>query len=196
MCAKKDLKKEILDTARVLFNENSWANTSLRKIANELGISDGNLRYHYKTKEEIVLSLFGAMAEELGEVIATVGKDFEDLPDNFISMFKRMYKYRFLFVESYFIRKEYPSYSILFYQLMESRRMLFLSEFERLKEEGVLLWDFSDDQYELLFEQLFLISDSWMKYITTDDEAEVNKLIGYYANLCFALLTPYLNTKK
>ena len=192
MCAKKNLKLEILTAARQMFNEHSWANTSLRGIADEMGISDGNLRYHYKTKEDIVISLFGFMAEDMVGIINQADRGIQDLTNNFREMFAIMYRYRFLFVESYFIKKEYPAYAILFTQLQESRRMLFMDEFNRLKEEGVLSGDFDEEQYEFLFEQLFVISDSWIKYIDTDDEGEILEKIDHYARLCFGLFVPYL----
>lgn len=50
----KDLRLEILATARTLFNERGYNGVSLRDIANQLHISVGNLTYHYRTKKELV----------------------------------------------------------------------------------------------------------------------------------------------
>lgn len=195
MCAKKNIKSIILITSRSLFNEYSWAKVSLRKIASELNISDGNLRYHYKTKEEIVLELFTLMTEEMAVVFQNVNIDVSDLENQFKSIFKVMYSYRFLFIESYFIKKAYDSYQILFNQLEASRRLLFMEEFKSMKEEGVLSKSFSDAQYEILFEQVFIISDSWIKYLDATDEKYVNQKIDYYAKLCYGLFIPYISKK-
>jgi len=193
MCAKKNIKAVILQQSLDLFNSYSWSAISLRKVAAALKISDGNLRYHFKTKEDIVLSLFGQMTAEMAEVILSAGQTVEDLVPNFERMFRIMYRYRFLFIEAYFIRRAYESYGILFTQLQESRKSLFMDAFQRLKREGILTDTFSDAQYELLFEQLFVISDSWLKYVDADvPMEEVEAQINHYAQLCFGLIRPYM----
>ena len=198
MCAKRNVKSEILVKSLDLFNRNSWSQTSLRKIAVELDISDGNLRYYYKTKEEVVLSLFHQMAEEMSSFIETFeDMSLSELTNGFRNIFQIIYKYRFLFLESVFIKSAYASYAILFDQLQQSRKILFISEFERLKKQNILSSDFSEAQYEILFEQLFIISDNWIKYIDTDsDQTYVDERIFHYSNLCFGLFVPYLVSKN
>lgn len=51
---KKDLKAEILSTAKELFNTRGYNEVSMRNIADALGISVGNLTYHFKKKEDLV----------------------------------------------------------------------------------------------------------------------------------------------
>ena len=51
---KKDLKSEILVTARELFNTRGYNEVSMRNIADALKISVGNLTYHFKKKEDLV----------------------------------------------------------------------------------------------------------------------------------------------
>ena len=53
-----DTKTRILDTALSLFNEQGTANVTTNHIAEALGISPGNLYYHYRNKAEIVRALF------------------------------------------------------------------------------------------------------------------------------------------
>lgn len=196
MCAKKNIKFDILETSRVLFNTYSWGKTSLRKIASELEISDGNLRYHFKTKERIVLELFYMMSNEMAALIVNRESLTRDNIDNlhlqFERIFKILYRYRFLIIEAYFIKRAYDSYLTLFNQLEKARKLLFIGEFNKLKEQGILSKDFSDRQYEMLFEQIFIISDSWIKYLESNDEPYVSEKIKHYANLCYGLLVPYM----
>ncbi len=192
MCAKKNKKNEILNTSRLLFNNYSWGKTSLRKIASELNISDGNLRYHYKTKEDIVLELFSMMSNEMTNEILEKENTINGLSLQFERIFRIMYSYRFLFIESYFIKRAYNSYLVLFNQLEEARKLLFLNEFNKLKENGVLSKNFSQEQYEMLFEHIFIISDSWLKYLDLNNEIYVDQKIKNYSKLCFGLLVPYL----
>lgn len=191
MCAKKNTRSRILSQAIELFNEKAWSQVSLRQIAAALNMSDGNLRYHFKTKEELVLDAFTAMTTEMAVEIEKGYEGMDVLQERFADMFAIMHTYRFLFTESFFIKKAYPSYAVLFNQLEESRRQLFMDEFNTLKEQGILSKEYSDEQYEMLFEQLFIISDNWIRYLEGAETDYVRNRIQHYAYLCYSLLVPY-----
>ncbi len=60
---KKDIKNEILETGMRLFRKQGYANVSMRNIADALGMSVGNLTYHFKKKEELIESVIYAQLE-------------------------------------------------------------------------------------------------------------------------------------
>src|SRR4051812_29256005 len=51
---RTDTRARILTAALGLFAERGYANTSLREIAEDLGVTKAALYFHYKTKEDIV----------------------------------------------------------------------------------------------------------------------------------------------
>jgi len=53
-----DTKRRILTTAIRLFNELGSGQVSTVRIARELGISPGNLYYHYRNKQDIIRAIF------------------------------------------------------------------------------------------------------------------------------------------
>jgi len=59
-----DTKTRILDTALALFNERGTSNVTTNHIAEALGMSPGNLYYHYRNKAEIVRGLFARIRDE------------------------------------------------------------------------------------------------------------------------------------
>ena len=59
-----DTKARILDAALALFNEQGTANVTTNHIAEALGMSPGNLYYHYRNKAEIVRALFSRIQAE------------------------------------------------------------------------------------------------------------------------------------
>ena len=59
-----DTKTRILDAALALFNEQGTANVTTNHIAEALGMSPGNLYYHYRNKAEIVRALFDRIIGE------------------------------------------------------------------------------------------------------------------------------------
>ena len=62
-------KEKIIETSINLFNEKGCLNTSTRHIADELGISIGNLYYHFKNKEEIVIEIYEIFSKKLSSHI-------------------------------------------------------------------------------------------------------------------------------
>jgi len=59
-----DTKSRILDAALALFNEQGTANVTTNHISEALGMSPGNLYYHYRNKAEIVRGLFARIQGE------------------------------------------------------------------------------------------------------------------------------------
>ena len=62
-------KDKILHQALLFFNEKGVDQVSVLEISQKLNISYGNLTYHFKKKEEIVLSLYQQMQKELNASI-------------------------------------------------------------------------------------------------------------------------------
>src|SRR3954468_11307429 len=65
-----DTRQRIQDVALELFAERGYEKTSLREIAEHLDVTKAALYYHFKTKEDIVLSLFQDLSKPLDELIA------------------------------------------------------------------------------------------------------------------------------
>lgn len=55
--ARPDTRERILDVALDLFTERGYDGTSLREIAEELGLTKAALYYHFESKEDILLAL-------------------------------------------------------------------------------------------------------------------------------------------
>src|SRR3954454_18761750 len=62
-------RERIQTVAIRLFTERGYEATSLREIAEELGVTKAALYYHFKTKEDIVASLIDDRAQKLDELI-------------------------------------------------------------------------------------------------------------------------------
>ncbi len=60
-----DTRSRIQNVALQLFNENGYEATSLREIADAIGVTKAALYYHFKTKEEIVTSLIDDRVSKL-----------------------------------------------------------------------------------------------------------------------------------
>jgi AcrR family transcriptional regulator len=54
---KSDTRQRILDVALDLFTEQGYDGTSLRQIAEQLGVTKAALYYHFESKEDILMAL-------------------------------------------------------------------------------------------------------------------------------------------
>ncbi|MEU6229407.1 TetR/AcrR family transcriptional regulator [Streptomyces sp. NPDC047042] len=64
-----DTRQRIQDVALELFAEQGYEKTSLREIAERLDVTKAALYYHFKTKEEIIVSLFEDLTKPIEELI-------------------------------------------------------------------------------------------------------------------------------
>jgi AcrR family transcriptional regulator len=66
---QSDTRQRIQEVALDLFTDRGYEATSLREIAEQLGVTKAALYYHFKTKEDIVTSLLDDRADALEELL-------------------------------------------------------------------------------------------------------------------------------
>ncbi|MFI8218129.1 TetR/AcrR family transcriptional regulator [Streptomyces sp. NPDC085932] len=64
-----DTRRRIQDVALELFAEQGYEKTSLREIAERLDVTKAALYYHFKTKEEILVSIFEDLTQPIEDLI-------------------------------------------------------------------------------------------------------------------------------
>jgi AcrR family transcriptional regulator len=91
--------ERILEVTLDLFNRFGEPNVSTTLISAELGISPGNLYYHYPAKDELINSLFGRYEAALNELLhaADAVRNVEDAWLFFHMLFELIWQYRFLY---------------------------------------------------------------------------------------------------
>ncbi|MEU3299323.1 MULTISPECIES: TetR/AcrR family transcriptional regulator [unclassified Streptomyces] len=67
--ARGNTRQRIQDVALELFAEHGYEKTSLREIAEKLEVTKAALYYHFKTKEDIVISIFEDLTQPIDELI-------------------------------------------------------------------------------------------------------------------------------
>jgi AcrR family transcriptional regulator len=103
-------KQKILDASLLLFNENGISNVRLQQIADETGISVGNLAYHFNNKEAITESLIANIITSLQELLRNYGKHpaLKDI-DYFFSEFYRLSnQFQFFNLDILEIKRNFP----------------------------------------------------------------------------------------
>lgn len=91
--------ERILEVTLDLFNRFGEPNVSTTLISAELGISPGNLYYHYPAKDELINALFDRYERALGELLHAADnvRNVEDAWLFFHMLFELIWQYRFLY---------------------------------------------------------------------------------------------------
>lgn len=89
----------IIDAGLMLFNEEGERNISTNHIAAHLGISPGNLYYHFRNKDEIIVQLFKRYSDDLLNYLhnAQLPAGVYDAISYMSGIYDVMWRYRFLF---------------------------------------------------------------------------------------------------
>ena len=103
-------KDKIIYTAIKLFNKQGTNLVSTNHIAKEMGISPGNLYYHFRSKNDIIRSISDNFSNELGSILKIQLDTISDFSSNLTSLFNRFFKiqqsYQFLFLEGVHLTKQ------------------------------------------------------------------------------------------
>jgi len=103
-------KDKIIATAINLFNIHGTKAISTNHIAKEMGISPGNLYYHFRSKNDIIRSISDNFSNELGSALKIQLDTISDFSSNLTSLFNRFFKiqqsYQFLFLEGVHLTKQ------------------------------------------------------------------------------------------
>ncbi len=85
-----DTKQRILDVALDLFTEQGYDGTSLRQIAEQLGVTKAALYYHFESKEDILMALHLRLHEFGKDALLRIGEgpvtlaQWEELLDDIV----------------------------------------------------------------------------------------------------------------
>ena len=192
-------KQRILQASLQLFNQYGIDTITVRHIAKELGMSHGNLCYHFPNTDAIAETLYEALLEELNKVLeepnvfSTV--NLQTLYQLCAFVFEKLYKYKFLIQDFISLTRRNPNLKQKHRDLVASRRVFFQMGIDAGIQAGFLKPDIIEGQYENFFNQLFIISDFWLASAEILYEGKEEEKLQIYLNIAFTLIVPYLTEK-
>ena len=135
-------RDRILECALQLFNHKGEPNVSTMEVANEMGISPGNLYYHFHGKEPLVLGLFERFQCELAPLLDPPAD--AQLEAEYYWLFlhlivERMAHYRFLFQDLSNLAGRLPKLAKGIRSLLTALKRTLASLLARLKASGQLV---------------------------------------------------------
>lgn len=165
MAARVKTRDRILKTALALFNSESEAQVSTVDIAAVLGISPGNLYYHFRGKEAIIGALFDDFETELRQVLSAPIERTLSLEDNWIFIyivFEEINDFRFFYEGMASILERCPSLRPRLARLLALKKSTILAILTSLETQAVIA--FEADEKERLAQRLAAHLTYWLQF--------------------------------
>lgn len=174
------LKEKIKSISLELFNSSETLSITTNHIAKSLGISVGNLYYHYKNKEEIIKDIYLQMSSEFEDlnIFDNVMKSetpFTELSLMFDLIGELFWKYRFLMRDSTLLISLDKNLKDIFIKNQEKRikQIEILIEFLISKN---IIRNISEEEIKMISKVSWFISAYWQTYISTNGELSKNSI--------------------
>lgn len=193
----RDTRGRIVDAALELFNARGSAAVSTNHIAEEAGISPGNLYYHFGNKEEIVRAIWERMVAHMDDAwVPGAAPSPATLRHAFVRGQLLLWDYRFFYREMNALLQRDPELKRTVREL-RARRLVEMERFYlALRDAGVLRFPDTPDATQRLRDLLrigWLISDYWLAFIDIDDRDLDEAAAAEGFRHLWRLIEPYLS---
>ncbi len=188
-------RDKIIQASIELFNEQGERNVTTNHIAAHLAISPGNLYYHFRNKEDIILSIYEEYARSLLlETLSKVseeGKPLDSLVLYMDSVFQTTMKFRFFYSNLPVLLDKSPSLREKYVEVQQSISERVSQLLISLRAADII--DFPDDSLADIVSILRLINTFWVSFYQTQTIVnEVNDTVFYQGVLkILVILRPY-----
>ena len=196
--ATRETQKLILDTAIELFNEHGTKVVSTNRIADDCGLSRGNLHYHFRSKEEIIQTIFQTIDKEMNQSWHEDHATHTLAYANF--MFERQmnlcWRYRFFYRELIALLQNDARLKILFLDSRNKRLREVKDFFVGLIDNGLMVHPKPPITLESLLLSSWLVTDQWLPHLDMYDiSATDEKAISEGAVLIQNIFRPFFTEK-
>lgn len=196
--AMKKTPRRIIETALKLFNSKGLSQVTLRTIAHEMGISQGNLNYHFKKREDIIESLYFRLVAEIEEGLLGMNDNQVSLHSLFQfsqGLTQLFYKYRFILMDFSQVMRENKKIREHFVVLMDKRANQFDEIFKSLIHSGIIRTEEFENEYVNLYQRIQILGDFWMSSAVIKHGVISNDVANEYGRLITEFIYPYLTDK-
>jgi len=162
---RRDTKELILTTSLGLFNDLGEPNVSTNHIADEADISPGNLYYHFRSKDDIVIELFKRFLthfQPLTEVPEDQALEAEDLWFQLHLSFELKGQFRFLYRNLSDLTSRIPDLDRAMRGLLMRERQAATTLLSGLQRSGAL--QINPQEKGMLVDNILLAVTYWIPY--------------------------------
>ena len=184
-------KERILLTSIELFNRNGVVVVTTNHIAKAMGISPGNLYFHYDNKEEILEELFKRMAKETYTVWRP-RRTQKISPLEFISVnFDLYWRYRFFHREMYALRRKDPTLAKMWRAHIQKMMKLMVILYRHWVKDGKMMKIAEVSEMQYIAESLLAMATTFLQFFESSEKVAGKRSIERGKRHVARLLLPY-----
>lgn len=188
-------KEKIIQTAIRLYNERGVGNVTMRDIAAEVGISPGNLAYHFKNQDFIIEEIFGRFKKERDKILMGVQQipSFENINQQILPLLKVARKYLFFHLDTVHLIRTYPKIASLQRAYYEDSIQYVKAVIDYSVGVGNLRPEQRHGQYHRLAHTVWMLTTFWLQQLTIRacEELDIEEL----RQSIWDLVLPHLTEK-
>lgn len=192
-----DTKQRIIEEAIASYNRYGVMNVTSRALAKSLGMSHGNLEYHFPNKEEILKAIYDQMRIELATVYEPADSEGEPLR-HFSALLDRLEafqeKYSFFNLDVLEISRNFSQIEELLKRTFELRKQQTAAFFRAFKEHGYFRDEIHPGMYMRLQHTVRVLITFWKSQEEILPSFNVNNKEGMAAHI-WDLLLPHMTRK-
>lgn len=173
-------KDKIIQASLELFNQQGERNVTTNHIAAFMGISPGNLYYHFRNKDDIIRSIFSLYEENLEQIFPEAQPEvmgMDDMLPYIDRVFALMWRFRFLYANLPDILARDPELQSRYLVAQSQFKARLVSILRAMRDQKVLV--ISDDNLLDLAHTLKLVATFWISYQLTQSQAAITKATIY-----------------
>jgi AcrR family transcriptional regulator len=192
-------RERILETALAMFNTFGEPSVATTSIAVEMGISPGNLYYHYHSKEAIVADLFAEYRREIETTLAAPEERLPNAEDCWLFLhlvFEAIWKYRFVYRDINDLVSRYHVIEVQFRRIFAHKTRVFEQILAGLVKNGQMRA--APAEIKTLAENIVLVASYWMsfEFARNPRAAQDGETLARGAFHVIALAAPYLEPRE
>jgi AcrR family transcriptional regulator len=194
----KKTKEIILDTSLELFNSFGLSKVTLRTVAKKMGISQGNLNYHFKKREDIIEALYFQLVQNIDNSMLDLEQSkapFYLLVNISQTIMSNFYEYRFFLLDFVQIMRENKKIRNHYTELTAQRAQQFLMLFNLLIEDEIMRKEILPNEYQNLYKRFQMLSEFWISDAEIIKTKITKKTISTYSEILTQAIFPYLTIK-
>jgi AcrR family transcriptional regulator len=191
----KKTREIILDTSLELFNSLGLSKVTLRTIANKMEISQGNLNYHFKKREDIIETLYFQLVQNIDSSMSSMQESknpFQLLVSISETIMFNFHEYRFFLLDFVQIMRENKKIRTHYTELTIQREEQFSMLFNLLIKEGLMRKEILPNEYKNLYKRFQILGDFWISDAEILNSNITKKTILTYSVILIQAIFPYL----
>jgi AcrR family transcriptional regulator len=189
-------RDRIIQASVELFNEHGERQITTNHIAAHLGISPGNLYYHFRNKNDIIQNIFSEYKEQLEKCFVPHEHSHDAismLRHSLDGIFELMWRFNFFYANLPDILSRDEKLQVAYREVQVDQFKRMITSVTQLKNNGVL--NIEDEDIPDFVNGLKVTVIFWVSYIKTQNpNKKIEKSMVYQGVMTvLVMLKPYLN---